>query len=116
MTTAKKTRTVADKSVDVIDAVEVRAWGRRVGAMAREPTKNCYVFSDDPAWVKTGIELAPIAMPCVAGTVCQARVPDTAVRPGPRSAGCLPGANEVGQCPRAAELWCRGEQGAPHDR
>lgn len=60
MATAKKTRTSPYRSVD---AVEVSAWGKRVGAVAREPTKNYYAFQYDPAWVKTGIELAPITMP-----------------------------------------------------
>lgn len=41
----------------------VSAWGKLVGAVAREPTKNYYAFQYDPAWVKTGIELAPIYMP-----------------------------------------------------
>src|SRR5690606_34974306 len=48
------------KSVEV---VEVRAWGKRVGAVAREPTRNYYAFSYDPAWVQTGVELAPLHMP-----------------------------------------------------
>ncbi|MBE0587161.1 MAG: type II toxin-antitoxin system HipA family toxin, partial [Hydrogenophaga sp.] len=60
MATAKKTRQTPYQSVD---AVEVKAWGRRVGAVAREPTRNYYAFSYDPAWVKTGIELAPLQMP-----------------------------------------------------
>ena len=60
MAIAKKTRTSPYLRVE---AVEVRAWGKRVGAVAREPTQNAYAFMYDPAWVKTGIELAPIAMP-----------------------------------------------------
>ncbi len=46
-----------------VDAVEVSAWGKRVGAVAREPTKNYYAFQYDPAWVRSGIELAPLTMP-----------------------------------------------------
>lgn len=58
---SKKARSPAPyKSVD---AVEVKAWGKRVGAVALEPTRNYYAFAYDPAWVKTGIELAPLAMP-----------------------------------------------------
>lgn len=60
MSTTSKPTTAPYKSVEV---VEVKAWGKRVGAVAREPTKNYYAFSYDPSWVKTGIELAPIAMP-----------------------------------------------------
>lgn len=60
MVTTKKNNFTPYKSVDV---VEVRAWGKRVGAVALEPTKNYYAFSYDPAWVKTGIELAPLTMP-----------------------------------------------------
>lgn len=60
MVTAKKTRRTAYKSVD---AIEIKAWGKRVGAVAREPTKNYYAFEYDPAWIRSGVELAPIAMP-----------------------------------------------------
>ncbi|WP_374407143.1 type II toxin-antitoxin system HipA family toxin [Hydrogenophaga sp.] len=60
MATSRQTRQSPYKSVD---AIEVRIWGRRVGAVAREPTRNHYAFSYDPAWVRTGIELAPLHMP-----------------------------------------------------
>ena len=43
--------------------VEVRAWGRRVGALAPDPRLEAYVFEYDPAWARTGIELAPLTMP-----------------------------------------------------
>ncbi len=43
--------------------VEVRIWGRRVGAVAPEPRLGCYVFAYDPAWRRSGIELAPLTMP-----------------------------------------------------
>ncbi len=46
-----------------VNAVEVSAWGQRVGAVAREPTRNYYAFQYDPAWVRRGIELAPLTMP-----------------------------------------------------
>jgi len=48
MSTAKKTKTTPYQSVD---AVEVRAWGKLVGAVAREPTKNYYAFQYAPSWV-----------------------------------------------------------------
>jgi len=43
--------------------IEVRIWGRRVGAVAPDPRLGCYVFAYDPAWRRTGIELAPLTMP-----------------------------------------------------
>lgn len=43
--------------------IEVRIWGRRVGALAPDPRLGCYVFAYDPAWRRTGIELAPLTMP-----------------------------------------------------
>lgn len=46
-----------------VDAVEVRAWGRTVGAVALEPTRGYYAFRYDPSWIKTGIELSPLSMP-----------------------------------------------------
>jgi serine/threonine-protein kinase HipA len=67
MATATKTRQTPYQSVD---AVEVRAWGKLVGAVAREPTKNYYAFKYAPTWVKSGIELAPLQMP-----LAQAREP-----------------------------------------
>ncbi|MBI4755607.1 MAG: type II toxin-antitoxin system HipA family toxin [Betaproteobacteria bacterium] len=43
--------------------VEVRIWGRRVGAVAPDPRLGCYVFAYDPAWRRSGAELAPLTMP-----------------------------------------------------
>jgi serine/threonine-protein kinase HipA len=43
--------------------IEVRIWGQRVGAVAPDPRLGCYVFAYDPAWRRTGIELAPLQMP-----------------------------------------------------
>ncbi|MFA6902060.1 MAG: type II toxin-antitoxin system HipA family toxin [Gallionellaceae bacterium] len=43
--------------------IEVRIWGRRVGAVAPDPRLGCYVFAYEPAWRQTGIELAPLTMP-----------------------------------------------------
>lgn len=43
--------------------VEVRVWGQRVGALALDPRLNFYAFEYDPAFIRTGIELAPLAMP-----------------------------------------------------
>lgn len=60
MATSRGGRRAPYQSVEV---VEVRAWGQRVGAVALEPTQNFYAFQYDPAWVRTGIELAPLHMP-----------------------------------------------------
>lgn len=43
--------------------IEVRIWGKRVGAVAPDPRLGCYVFAYDPGWRSRGIELAPITMP-----------------------------------------------------
>ncbi|MCR4298212.1 MAG: type II toxin-antitoxin system HipA family toxin [Gallionella sp.] len=42
--------------------IEVRIWGKRVGAVAPDPRLGCYVFAYDPAWKRGGIELAPLTM------------------------------------------------------
>ena len=44
-------------------AIEVLAWGRRVGAVAPDPRLGCYAFAYDPGWRRTGIELAPLTLP-----------------------------------------------------
>lgn len=49
-----------------VDVVEVRCWGSRVGALARDPTSGFYAFEYDPKWARSGIELAPIYMPTAA--------------------------------------------------
>lgn len=46
-----------------VAVVEVRLWGKRVGAVARDPGLGYYAFEYDPGFVKTGIELAPLTMP-----------------------------------------------------
>ncbi len=43
--------------------IEVRIWGKRVGAVAPDPRLGCYVFAYDPSWRRNGVELAPITMP-----------------------------------------------------
>jgi serine/threonine-protein kinase HipA len=44
-------------------AIEVRVWGEFVGALARDPKLDYYAFAYDPAWLRSGIELAPLTMP-----------------------------------------------------
>ncbi len=46
-----------------IPVIEVRAWGKRVGALARDPRLEYYAFEYAPSWRKLGIELAPLQMP-----------------------------------------------------
>jgi serine/threonine-protein kinase HipA len=46
-----------------VNAIEVKAWGRRVGAVALEPTTGFYAFEYDPKFVQTGVDLAPLTMP-----------------------------------------------------
>ena len=53
-----------------VNAIEVRIWGRRVGAVALEPGLGYYAFEYDPKFVASGVELAPLRMP-----LAQAREP-----------------------------------------
>ncbi|NIJ03855.1 HipA domain-containing protein [Frigoribacterium faeni] len=46
-----------------VQAVEVTAWGERVGAVALDPSLGAYVFEYYPDWVARGVELAPLTMP-----------------------------------------------------
>ncbi len=43
--------------------LEVRAWGRRVGAVAQNPHSGFYAFEYDEEWRRGGVELAPLHMP-----------------------------------------------------
>jgi len=49
------------------DVIEVRAWGRTVGAVTLDPASEFYAFEYAPAWLRTGIELAPLRMPAQRG-------------------------------------------------
>jgi serine/threonine-protein kinase HipA len=46
-----------------IPVIEVRAWGKLVGALAADPKLGYYAFGYDPSWRRLGIELAPLTMP-----------------------------------------------------
>jgi serine/threonine-protein kinase HipA len=46
-----------------VQAIEVRIWGKTVGAVALAPNLGYYAFEYDSRFVKSGIELAPLAMP-----------------------------------------------------
>lgn len=54
---------------EAVDLIEVRCWGSRVGALAREPTSGFYAFEYDRQWAAAGVELAPIFMPTTMATV-----------------------------------------------
>ncbi len=51
-----------------VDVVEVRCWGSRVGALARDPASGSYAFEYEPRWAASGVELAPLHMPTTAAT------------------------------------------------
>ena len=42
---------------------EVRLWGRTIGAVAMEDGRDYAGFQYDPAFVASGIEIAPLTMP-----------------------------------------------------
>jgi serine/threonine-protein kinase HipA len=46
-----------------IPVIEVRAWGKRVGALALDPKLGYYAFAYEPSWRRSGIELAPLTIP-----------------------------------------------------
>ena len=46
-----------------VEVIEVRCWGSRVGAVARDPNSGFYAFEYDPGWARSGVELAPLQMP-----------------------------------------------------
>ena len=46
-----------------VKAIEVRIWGKLVGALAYEPRLGYYAFEYDSAFVRSGVELAPLTMP-----------------------------------------------------
>jgi serine/threonine-protein kinase HipA len=46
-----------------VDLVEVRAWGRRVGAVAFDPVRGVYAFEYFPEWVDSGVQLSPLVTP-----------------------------------------------------
>jgi serine/threonine-protein kinase HipA len=46
-----------------IPVIEVRAWGKQVGALARDPRLDYYAFAYAASWRRLGMELAPLNMP-----------------------------------------------------
>ena len=45
-----------------VTVIEVRAWDRRVGAVALDSRLGYYVFAFDPEWERRGIEMPPLTM------------------------------------------------------
>ena len=45
------------------DLVEVRIWGEQVGAVTLDPETGFYLFEYSDKWLKSGVSLAPLAMP-----------------------------------------------------
>lgn len=50
-----------------VDALEVRLWNKRIGAVALDPATDYYAFQYDPKFLSSGVEPAPIAMPLSKG-------------------------------------------------
>ncbi len=46
-----------------VTTIEVRIWDKSVGAVALDPSLGYYAFEYQPAFVKSGVELAPLEMP-----------------------------------------------------
>lgn len=46
-----------------VTQIEVKIWGKRVGATALDPNLGYYAFEYDPKFVRTGIELSPLMLP-----------------------------------------------------
>ena len=46
-----------------VEAIEVRIWGHTVGAVALDPRLRFYAFEYDSSFLKTNVELSPLAMP-----------------------------------------------------
>jgi serine/threonine-protein kinase HipA len=45
------------------EVIEVAAWGRLVGAVARDPETGLYAFEYAEEWLKVGVELSPLHLP-----------------------------------------------------
>jgi serine/threonine-protein kinase HipA len=51
-----------------VHIVEVRIWQKAVGAVALDPKLGYYAYEYQPAFVRSGIELAPLTMPLAAAS------------------------------------------------
>ena len=73
------------------EVIEVRAWGRTVGAVALDPVTRFYAFEYDTDWLKLGQALSPLKIPNRPGTFVFPDVnPVTFQRLPPMLADCLP--------------------------
>ncbi len=45
------------------EALEVRAWGRAVGAVTADPATGAYAFEYTPDWIARRVELSPLHLP-----------------------------------------------------
>jgi len=63
-----------------VTAVTVYAWGKKVGAVARDPRLRAYSFEYAPEWLALGIELAPLHMPLRAQPYTFAQLPEPTYR------------------------------------
>lgn len=49
-----------------VTIVEVRLWGKAVGAVALDPRLGYYAFEYQPPFIRSGLEIAPLTMPLAA--------------------------------------------------
>ncbi len=63
MSTPKKPQKKRLNPYKPVQAIEVRIWGQRVGAVAFDPKLNYYAFEYEPKFARQKIELAPLTMP-----------------------------------------------------
>ena len=50
-------------SFAAVDVIQVSAWGRVVGFVARDPDSNYYAFEYDDEWIRSGADLSPLHLP-----------------------------------------------------
>ena len=63
MNALKKTTRPKNTAYQRVNRVEVFLWGKQVGAVALDPVYGYYAFAYAPAFLKAGIEPAPLQMP-----------------------------------------------------
>ena len=63
MNAQKKTSRPKNTAYQRVNRVEVFLWGKQVGAVALDPVYGYYAFAYAPAFLKAGIEPAPLQMP-----------------------------------------------------
>ena len=66
-----------------VPVIEVRIWGKSVGAVALDPALGFYAFEYQPAFLPSGIELAPLTMPlasAVSGPFVFSSLPEATFR------------------------------------